>query len=48
MGSRENKKRLWIIGLGLWDFGTVDAKEIRYSDMEWIKLAMNRVELVML
>jgi hypothetical protein len=33
--------------LGLWDFRTVDAEEIRYGGMDWIKLAVNRVERVL-
>ena len=26
MGGREMKQRLWVIGLGLWGFGTIDGK----------------------
>jgi hypothetical protein len=48
MGGRGVRRRLWIIGLGLRDFSTVDVKEIRYGVMDWIKLAVNRVERVML
>jgi hypothetical protein len=47
-GSREIEKRLWIIRLGLWDFRKIGAKEIRHSDMDWIKLAMDSVEHVLL
>ena len=38
MGGCEIKQKLWVIRLGLWDFCTIDAKDIRYSDMDWINL----------
>jgi len=48
MGGPEIEQRLWMISFGLWDFCTIDAKGMRYSDVDWIKLAMNRVERVLL
>jgi len=48
MGSREIKKRLWVIRLGLWEFCTIEYKDMLYWDMDWIELAMDRLEHVLL
>jgi hypothetical protein len=47
LGSSELKNRLWIVGLGMWDCSLVGTEEILCSDLYWIKLAMNRVERVL-
>jgi len=48
MGGREINQGLRIIRLVLWNLRTMDAREMWYSDTDWIKLAMNRVERVLL